>query len=313
VAPENRIGQTVNYIDPNFKLPRAVHMRVALERELARGVMTSIDFTNINTARIARVRNINLTAPTPDITGRPIYSPVRPFPSYGFVQVTEPSARSRYSGTTAAFNVKRARYSMDMYYTLSWSYSHDDSERGISGINFDDAYNLRNEYSHSNIDERHQFAANGMVFLPQQIDLSATARFNSGRPFSAQAGTDLNRDGVIRDRPVIDGTVIPRNTFTNTGYSDVDLRVQRGFSLPNGSSRLIVSLELFNIFDFDNVEIGSANFVYGPGTVLQNGALTQAPVPATFGQVKDANGHYLRNSTLRGAPFQAQFGLRFQF
>ncbi len=313
VAPENRIGQTINYIDPNFRLPRAVHMRVALERELARGVMTSIDFTNISTSRIARVRNINLTAPVPDATGRPIYSTVRPYPAYGFAQVTEPSARSRYSGMTAAFNVKRARYAMDLYYTLGWSYSHDDTERGISSIVFDDAYNLENEYSLSNIDQRHQVAANGVFFLPKQLELSATARFNSGRPFSATAGTDLNRDGVIRDRPVVDGSVIQRNTYTNNGYSDVSLRVQRGFRLPNDSARVIVSAELFNVFDFDNVEVGSANYVYGPGTVLQNGALTPAPVPATFGQVRDANGNYLRNSTLRGAPFQAQFGLRFQF
>lgn len=275
--------------------------------------MTSIDFTNINTSRIARVRNINLTPPTPDATGRPIYSTVRPYPSYGFVQVTEPSARSRYSGMTTGFNVKRARYSMDLYYTLGWSYSHDDTERGISGIVFDDAYNLENEYTLSNIDQRHQFAANGVFFLPKQLEFSATARFDSGRPFSATAGSDLNRDGVIRDRPVIDGRVIPRNTYTNNGYSDVSLRVQRGFSLPNDSARMIVSLELFNVFDFDNVEVGSANFVYGPGTVLQKGVLATAPVPATFGKVKDANGNYLRNSTLRGAPFQAQFGLRFQF
>jgi len=313
VAPQNRIGQTVNYIDPHFRLPRAVHVRLAAERELARGVMTSIDFTNINTARIARVRNINLTPPAPDATGRPIYSSARPYPAYGFVQVTEPSARSRYTGTTAAFNVKRARYAMDVYYTLSWSYSHDDTERGISGIVFDDAYNLANEYNYSNIDERHQFAANGMFFAPKDIEVSATARFNSGRPFSAQAGTDLNRDGVIRDRPVVNRAVIPRNTFRNTGYSDVDLRVQRGFTVGTGSSRVIVSVELFNIFDFDNVEIGSANVVYGPGAVLQNGVLTTAPIPATFGQVKDANGNYLRNSTLRTAPFQAQFGVRYQF
>jgi len=288
-------------------------MRVALERQLARGVMTSIDFTNINTSRIARVRNINLTPPVPDATGRPIYSTARPYPSYGFVQVTESSARSRYSGMTAAFNVKRARYTMDLYYTLGYSYSHDDSERGITGINFDDAYNLENEYSRSNIDQRHQLAANGVFFLPKQLEFSATARFNSGRPFSAQAGTDLNRDGVIRDRPVVGGKVLQRNTYTNTGYSDVSVRAQRGFNLPNNSARVIVSLELFNLFDFDNVEVGSANYVYGAGTVLQNGVLTQAPVPATFGQVKDANGNYLRNSTLRGAPFQAQFGLRFQF
>ena len=53
--------------------------------------------------------------------------------------------------------------------------------------------------------------------------------------------------------------------------------------------------------------------VYGPGTVLQNGVpVTQAP-PATFGQIKDGNGNYLLNSTLRTAPFQAQLGLRIQF
>jgi hypothetical protein len=313
VAAENRIGQTVNYIDPDFRLPRATHMRVALEHELARGVMGGIDFTNINTSRIARVRNINLTPPVPDATGRPVYSTARPYPAYGFVQVTESSARSRYSGTTTSLNVKRPRYGFDVYYTLGWSYSHDDTERGISGIVFDDAYNLDNEYSPSNIDQRHQFAANGVFFLSKELEVSTTMRFNSGRPFSAQVGTDLNRDGVIRDRPLIDGRVIQRNTFTNKGYSDVSLRVQRGFGLRNDAARVVLSAEIFNLFDFDNVEIGSANFVYGAGTVIQNGVPVSVAPPATFGQVKDAQGNYLRNSTLRSAPFQAQFGLRLQF
>lgn len=313
VAPENRIGRTVNYIDPTFRLPRALHMRVALERELARGIMGGIDFTNINTSGIGRIRNINLTAPVPDATGRPIYSTVRPYPAYGFVQVTEPSARSRYSGMTTSLNVKRARYTFDVYYTLSWTYSNDDRERHIGDIAFDDAYNLENEYSLSNTDQRHQVAANGVFFLPNELEVSATARFNSGRPFSAMAGTDLNRDGVLQDRAVIDGKVVRRNTFTNKGFSDVNVRVQRGFSLPNNSARIILSAEFFNLFDSDNVEIGSANMVYGPGTLLRNGALVTQGPPANFGQVKDARGSYLRNSLLRTAPFQAQFGLRLQF
>ena len=313
VAPENRVGQTVNYIDPNFRLPRAAHFRVALERQLGAGLTAAVDFTNINTTRIARVRNINLTAPVPDPTGRPVYTTSKPYaPQFGFVQVTEPSARSNYHGATASLSARRTHYTFDLYYTLGWSRSHDDTERGISGIVFDDAYNLNNEYTWSNIDQRHQFAANGLFFLPAQIELSTTMRFNSGRPYSASTGSDLNKDGVLRDRPVIDGVVIPRNTYRNKGFSEVNLRVQRGFRAP-GNSRAILSLELFNLFDFDNVEVGSANMVYGPGTVLQNGALvTQAP-PATFGQVKDANGNYLLNGGLRSSPFQAQIGVRFQF
>jgi len=312
-APESRIGQTVNYIDSNFRLPRATHVRVSLEHQIANGLIASVDFTNINTSRIARVRNINLAPPVPDATGRPIYTSARPYgPQFGIVQVTEPSARSNYHGLTAGLSAKRRLFILDAYYTLGYSRSHDDTERGISSVVFDDAYNVNNEYSWSNIDQRHQFATNALVFLPHQIEVSSTVRVNSGRPYSAQVGTDLNRDGVLRDRPVIDGVVIPRNTYRNKGFSQVDLRVQRGFSLP-GSARAIVSLELFNLFNAANVEIGSANMVYGAGTIVQNGTLVTVAPPANFGQIKDANGNYLLNSTLRTAPFQAQVGLRLQF
>jgi hypothetical protein len=301
----NRAAQTVNYIDPNFRLPRAAHFRVALERQLRPGLMASVDFTSINTTRIARVRNINLAPPVPDATGRPIYNAAaRPYsPKYNFVQVTEPSARSNYRGLTASLNFRRPLYVVDVYYTLGFSKSHDDTERGISGIVFDDAFNLNNEYNWSNIDQRHQFAANGIFYLPAQFELSTTMRFNSGRPYSASTGVDSNSDGVLRDRPVIDGKVLTRNTYRNAGYSDVNLRVQRGFRL-QGASRVILSAEIFNVFDLDNVEIGSANMVYGSGA---------AAPPANFGQTKDANGNYLLNSALRSSPLQVQFGLRFQF
>jgi Carboxypeptidase regulatory-like domain/TonB dependent receptor-like, beta-barrel len=313
VAPENRIGQTINYIDPGFRLPRAAHLRAALERQLARGLTAGVDFTTINTSRIARVRNINLAPPVVDATGRPLYTAARPYgPQFGVVQVTESTARSNYHGMTASFAARRRLFSIDAYYTLGYSRSADDTERGISGVVFDDAYNLANEYNWSNIDQRHQFAADGMVSLPFRLDLSATVRVNSGRPFSAVVGSDLNKDGVLRDRPVIDGAVIARNTFRNRGYSEVDLRAQRSFAL-RGQTRAILSLELFNLFNAANVEIGSANMVYGAGTVVQNGVLVQQAPPGTFGQIKDANGQYLLNSALRTAPFQAQLGLRFQF
>ena len=91
---------------------------------------------------------------------------------------------------------------------------------------------------------------------------------------------------MLRDRPVIDGVVIPRNTYRNKGFSQVDLRVQRGFKLP-GNTRAILSLELFNLFDCANVEIGSANMVYGPGTVVQNGALV---TPGAAGELWTGQG-----------------------
>jgi hypothetical protein len=313
IAPQNRIGSTVNFVDPNFKLARAAHFRVAVERQLGQGLLATLDFTNINTSRIARVRNLNLAPPVPDATGRPVYTNERPYGTkYGFVNVTESSARSHYQALTAGLNLSRSRYSADVYYTLGFSKSHDDLERPVNAIAYDDAYNLDNEYTWSNIDQRHQFMANAMVFLPMDFEFATTMRFNTGRPYSANAGSDLNRDGNIRDRAVIDGKVVKRNTYRNTNFSEVNLRIQRGFRLPN-TARLILSLELFNVFNAPNVEVGSANMTFGPGTVLQNGVpVPQAP-PANFGQVKDSNGNYLQNSTLRTSPFQAQFGVRLQF
>ena len=313
VAPENRIGSTVYFVDPNFKLPRAAHFRVAVERQIAKGVLASLDFTNINTTRIARVRNINLEPPVPDATGRPVYSTARPYgPLYGPVNVTESSARSHFQGLTAGLNVNRPRYVVDLYYTLSGTKSHDDLERPVNAIAYNDAYDLDSEYTWANIDQRHQFTAIGLVYLPAQFELSTTLRMNSGRPFTASAGTDLNRDGNLRDRPVIDGVVITRNTYRNSGFSEVNLRLQRGFRLA-GSARAIFSLEVFNVLDADNVEVGSTNMVYGAGTVLQNGVPVAVAPPANFGQLRDASGVYYSNSTLRTSPRQAQLGLRFQF
>ena len=242
-----------------------------------------------------------------------VYTAARPYgPQFGVVQVTEPTAHSNYHGMSAALSSRRRHFTFGLYYTLGFSRSADDTERGISSVVFDDAYNLANEYSWSNIDQRHQLAGNALFYLPKQLELATTVRVNSGRPFSGLVGTDANRDGVLRDRPVIDGRVVERNGFRNKGFSQIDLRLQHGFQLP-GATRAILSLELFNLLNAANVEIGSANMTYGPGTVVQNGGLVSQAPPANYGQVKDANGQYLLNSTLRTAPFQAQLGLRFQF
>ena len=309
VAPENRIaGQNVYFFEPNFKLPRSIQFRGALEHEFARGVTASIDFTNINVARIDRVRNINLPLPVADATGRPIFRNVaatKPYPLYGFAYLTEASARSLYRGTTAMVTVRRNRYTLDAAYTLGWSYSYDDHERGITGANYENAFDLSREYGYSNIDERQQFAGSGMVFLPFKLQAAASARFNTGRPFSALTGTDSNGDGVVRDRPIIEGVVIKRNTFRNLGLADVDFRMQRNFTLPNEKGRLSVTAEIFNLFDNDNVEIGSAQMTYGAGPVSTN---------PDFGRIRSAaTGAYLTSGTLRTSPFQVQLGLRLQF
>ena len=111
---------------------------------------------------------------------------------------------------------------------------------------------------------------------------------------------------------MVKGEILRRNTFRNRGVFDVNLRVQRSFSLPNERGKLIVSAEMFNVFGFDNYLLGGASTRYGPGTVIQNGVPVAVPPPAAFMQSRDSQGRYLKTGSV-GDPFQAQLGLRFQF
>ena len=95
------------------------------------GFLWERNFTYINTVRSSLQRDLNLGVPVPDATGRPIFSSRdRPYaPDFYNVQITESSARSLYRAFTTTFNVRRSRFTLDTYYTLSWKYSHDDMEQ----------------------------------------------------------------------------------------------------------------------------------------------------------------------------------------
>jgi hypothetical protein len=269
---------------------------------------------DIHTTDIARQRDTNLGTPVADLTGRLIYG-ARPLGSaFGVNQITESTARADYRALTASLNVRRPRFLLTAYYTLGWNKSQTDTERPVANIVYESAANLENDYNWSNLDMRHQFTSTNVVFLPGGFEVSGAERFLSGRPFNATVGSagDLNKDGQTTDRPIVNGVVMARNTFRNSAFYNVDLRVARTFTLPGRRSRIQLSADFLNVFNFDNVLIGSSNMAYGQGTVVQGGVLQAVAPPATFGQLKDSTGHYLLTNT-PGDPFQAQIGLKWEF
>jgi hypothetical protein len=221
---------------------------------------------------------------------------------------------------TASTSLRRSGFVIHGAYTLSFNKGYDEHENGgVSSPLYENAYDLNNEYSWTQIDQRHQFASSAVFFLPMGFEISTVNRFNTGRPFSARTGVDSNRDGLTNDRPLLDGYPVPRYTFRNKGFRDTSLRVQKAFSLPNERGRILVSTELFNLFDFDNVEVGSNQYTYcssaaGSQNTAANCSLNRPAANSNFGQVRDATtGEYLTNRTLRTTPFQVQLGLRFEF
>jgi hypothetical protein len=304
---------SVFYFDQDFRLPRSVQFRGAIEHQVATGVSASIDYTQIAVSRMDRVRDINLPSPTLDATGRPVYTPsaavsinsLRPDPRFGAVYVTESSARSLYRGMTAQMNLRRTAFILDASYTLGFSKSHDDHENGgFSSANYVDVNDIANEYGWSNIDQRHQFTTNGVVYLPKGIQVATQMRYNSGRPFSPRTGVDSNRDGILNDRPMLNGKVLRRNEgFRKSGFADTSMRVQKNVTLP-GEKLIAVTAEFFNVFNAANMETNQ--ITYGND-------LSQPSTNPLFNQVRDASGRPLVGNTLRTTPFQVQLGLRLQF
>jgi len=308
-----------------FKNPKSFQWGVGFERELARGLTAGADFSLVNTVYLQRNRDVNLPSPRirpNDPAQRPFFGlrsgTPRPIPSLGSIQVRESTGRSLYRALTLRTQLKRSWGQFSLFYTLSKSLSDDDNERDAGGVSFENAFDLRSEYGFSRIDRRHMFVANPVFFLPFGFEVSSAIRLRSGRPVDASFGGDANEDIGGPDRPYsAPGVPFKRNAFRNRALYDVDLRAQKRINLGE-SRRLTFSLEFFNLFNFENIELnGSQVFNYCASPVPLDcgfGAPTNPNFLQLFDRIPTSPrfGQLLLNNN-PGAVFQMQFGARFHF
>lgn len=308
------VGVSAYYMSSNFKNPLAIQWKAGIEQQIARGITLSADFSDIHTVYLPRELDVDLPTPVPDATGRLIYSGSRPMaPTFNYVVESDSSAHALYRALTTSLSIQRRRYTLTADYTLGYNMSDADSERPVNEITYDSAANLANEYYWSAIDMRHMLSVTNIFFLPFGLELSSTEQVRSARPFNATVGTDLNHDGQNTDRPMLNGSIIPRDYYRNLPYYDVDLSLERHFDLPNERGSIILNAEMFNLFNFSNITLAGPALVYGnAGTVVQNGSLVQLPPSASFDQVRNSSGNYITSNT-PGSPFQAQLGVRYEF
>jgi hypothetical protein len=106
------------------------------------------------------------------------------------------------------------------------------------------------EWGPTRIDERHRFVASGAFNLPYQVQLAPVVQFATARPYSLNAGFDLDGDGLAANDRICAG-VDPRAVFDARGNSaavralnpigcqQVGINSQRGGFIvnPDGSLR----------------------------------------------------------------------------
>jgi hypothetical protein len=232
-------------------------------------------------------------------------------------------------------------HDLELLFNYTFSKALDDGETaGSNGTFFGtdgvlDPYNLKGDYSYSDLDQRHRFVGS-IIWQPMYAkDLSsAVARqllngwtassiitVATGQPYSAFIGSSTLGSAVPGDGGMTGAEVstfasatggrvswLARNSYNLPNYSNVDFRIGRGFSFRE-KYRLNFVADAFNLFN--NTIVGSVNttaYTYSATTTSvcaghTNGCL----VPSSSFRSRSTT-----SGTLYGAR-QMQFGVRFSF
>lgn len=199
---------------------------------------------------------------------------VRPLPEWGNIQQVQ---KGDVDYTYRAVLLRLERRFADRYlYTASYTLSKQDAgfRSGTHYGTITDANNWDLDRGPTDNDRRHSFVLSGSVVLPFELTLGGVWTLRSSRPFSAQAGRDLNGDGTNNDfvpgttrnqgnRGLDLGLVNAWRAANNLGpiaadqidsdrFNRFDVRLSRGFSL-SGGRRLDLIAQVFNVFGTDNL------------------------------------------------------------
>lgn len=315
-------GARVTTMDEDFRNPMARQAGAGVQHELRPGWSLGADLLVVDTIHLQRNRDLNVPPPTvrpDDPAQRPFFGlrsgTARPVPALDSVTVRESTASALYRALTISSEVRRPWGQLNAYYVLSKNESSDDNERSAGGVAYENAYDLSSEYGPNMLDRRHQLHLNGVATLPGAVDLATGLYVLSGAPFDARMGTDSNEDRGGADRPYrAPGVPFTRNAFRDKPIADINLRVQKRFSL-GGTRQALVSLELFNLFNLDNVTLDQwystvANYCASSRDLACG--LSGQPTNPDFARTRGADGEYLTGN-IPGPPFQMQVGFRLLF
>ncbi len=184
-----------------------------------------------------------------------------PYPEYGILAMTLQNGRSAYHGLITTFTKRMThRWQASGTYTLSGFWNAVGAPfMGVPGktpieVPFALAQDLRGEWSLAEGDQRHRVVLNSIWQVGHGFQLSGIHYASAGDRSATSYGGDLRNLGagsVERQRLRPDGTIVPRNAFTQPARSRTNIRVQQRISLPTRVS-VDVMAEAFNVFNRPN-------------------------------------------------------------
>jgi hypothetical protein len=285
-------------IGPNFRNPTSFQAAADVERDITAKLNLAAGYVHNSTWHLQRQLDENLSPPTNNSVGVPVFPSTRPNPAIGRLIVNQSSAHSSYDGLliTATSQISR-RTQLTANYTLSKT-QDDDSNLGpysiVSALN---PYDLQAERADSLQDVRNNFNLSAVINLPVGFKFNPILVARSGQPYTPLIGFDTQNDANDwNDRAIINGTEAARNSMRQSSFANLDLRIVKDFTLEGVGHHLDLFMDVFNV-------TGTGNRNFGPEGVSLFG-LPSSPV-FTAGQAL-----FAPNVTHLGGPREVQFTAR---
>jgi outer membrane receptor protein involved in Fe transport len=230
---------SVTRLEPNIIIPYTIQYSLGIEHQLRK--TTTLAITYLGSRGVNQFRSRDINAPLP-----PNYS-TRPDPSIGVLREIESAGRRVSDSVEISLrgNVTHFFNGMAQYRLAS---AHDNT----SGINYlpPNTYDLSGEWARSDFDRRHRFELLGTINPSKLFNLGVSLSLYSGLPYTLTTGLDEFHTGTANARPA----GVLRNSLQGPGYTDLDLRWSRDFSLVKGKKKdegvkATVALDAFNVLN----------------------------------------------------------------
>lgn len=300
-----QLTQSYQY-QPDLRNSYTNQVTTGLSYSIGSNTLISAEYNFVRGVKLFSSREINpIVNP---IAGNPLLSALtgRIDTAKGLVLSFESAFDSYYNGLTLSVTHRLAN---KLNFLLNYTYSkgidnYVDFRTDLASANNSSRIDLEKGLSLQDV--RHRFIASGTWdinytknLLLRGYQLSTIINLESGRPYNLLAGSDINMDGDIppADRPLSIG----RNTGISPGFTSIDVRISRSFSIKE-RYKIQVIIETFNLFNKTN--ISQVNNVFPPDA------------QGNYSLPEQQNGRFIvppERYTNAFAPRQIQIGIKLAF
>lgn len=305
-------------IDPHYHTPYAIQASAAVEHAFSNSWHLTLQAQH--QGGVHQYRRYEYVQPN----SLPVNGPAN-------ASVFRTDNRSSYNGASLILQHRGGRYDVTAHYTFArattWGATVGELFDYVNGVS--DALNPFGPGDHgpSGEDIRHRFVISGIFELPKKFQLSTLAQFESARPYTMSTPQDINGDGNVNDRAVVNGVQTSLDEFRGSPYQQIDVRVSRDFRI-NERVSLRPFAEMFNLLNRSNPGnnyLPDISALLTPGDTAQQFNATQRcadPACSTTVPIRGLNdlrvptgalGDFFGPGTTNGIPFAAQFGVRVSF